>query len=68
MKEVIAIFIKQKSLELSKSKRIDEMHDIIQNKFYNKTWSKSDRLIACELMKEIINEDENQKIRNPKNN
>lgn len=57
MKEVIGIFLKQKRLELSQSKRIAEMHDIVQNKFYGKIWTKLDRLMACDLMKEIINED-----------
>lgn len=64
MKQVIGKFITDKNYidnitgkPLSKSKRIDSMYDIIRNKFYEKTWAKSDRLMACDLIKEIINED-----------
>lgn len=57
MNEVIGIFTKQKSFEISTSKRIEGMYEIIRNKCYGKRWSKSDRLLACEFIKKIINED-----------
>ena len=62
--EVLAKFLQQKNVidprtgkSLSKITRMNEMYDIICNNCYEKKYTKTDRLIAADLIKQIIEED-----------
>ncbi len=42
---------------LSKRKRMDEMYSIATNSYYQKNFTKEERLLAAELIKKIIEEE-----------
>jgi hypothetical protein len=64
MNEIIAKFIKNKNARcpisgqpMSKNKRMDEMYKIVTNVVYNVEYSKAERLLAAEFIKQILEED-----------
>jgi hypothetical protein len=65
MEEIIGEFISQKNYRCSrtgealpKSKRMDSMYSIVTNNVYGKDYSKSERILAAEFIKQILEEDE----------
>jgi hypothetical protein len=64
MINIIAKFQQQKTQKhpitgeyLSKIKRMDEMYKIVTNTVYDKKYTKSERLLAAELIKQILEEE-----------
>lgn len=64
MNAIIAKFIQQKTQRhpisgqpLSKEKRMDEMYIIVTNHVYGIKYNKAERVLAADLLKQIIEED-----------
>lgn len=64
MINIIAKFQKQKDQRhpmsgkpLSKTKRMDDMYKIVTNVVYDKNYTKAERILAADLIKQILEED-----------
>lgn len=64
MNEIIAKFIKNKDARhpmsgelLSKTKRMDEMYKIVTNVVYDKKYTKAERILAADFIKQILEEE-----------
>lgn len=64
MEKVIARFIELKEYKhqltkkpLSKNYRMDEMLSIVKNEIYGSNYTKEERLLAVDFIKEIVKED-----------
>lgn len=64
MEKIIATFIEQKSQRhpitrqpISKEKRMNTMYSIVTNNGYYVEYSKAERILAAEFIKQILEED-----------
>lgn len=64
MEEIIGTFIISRDMRhplsgepISKTRRMNEMYEIVTNSVYNKEYNKDERILAAELIKKILQED-----------
>lgn len=63
MNEILGIYLKNKHAKhpltkepLSKEKRIESLFNVVQNRVYDKTYSIEQRILASELITQILKE------------
>ena len=64
MDEVLAKFIKNKAFRnplsgepMSKTKRMDEMYKIVTDVIYDKEYTKAERILAADFIRQILEEE-----------